>query len=148
MRKVRTSSRHLLAEIRTIHGTCQIFFRNKTFLSLKIESWNFQHLFDLGFRETLQNFSPFRQTFRWHFSMGNKSCPNELKFCEVSWNPKSIRCWKIHLSIMKSKEDLFLKDIWGMLVIETLKSKILIFWIVTRVSARDYTVFLLFYDYD
>ena len=32
---------------------------------VKIESWNFQHLFDLGFRETLQTFSSFIQTFRW-----------------------------------------------------------------------------------
>ena len=39
-------------------------------------------------RETLQNFSLFRQTFRWQFSRGNKSCPNELKFCEVSRNYK------------------------------------------------------------
>ena len=28
-------------------------------------------------------------TFILHFSMGNKSCPNELKFCEVSGNLKS-----------------------------------------------------------
>ena len=49
-----------------------IFFRNKTFSFVKIESWNFQQLFDLGFRETLQKFSSFRQTFRWHFCMGNK----------------------------------------------------------------------------
>jgi len=47
-------------------------FRNKTFLFVKVESWNFQHIFDLGFREPLQN------------SMGSKSCPNELKICEVS----------------------------------------------------------------
>ena len=41
-----------------------IFFRNKTFLSFKIESWNFQHLFEIKFRETSQNFnsmSLFRQ---------------------------------------------------------------------------------------
>ena len=41
-------------------GTLHIFFRNTTFLFAKIESWNFQQLFDLGFRETLQNFSLFR----------------------------------------------------------------------------------------
>ena len=29
-----------------------IFFRNKTFLSFKIESWNFQHLFVREFRDT------------------------------------------------------------------------------------------------
>ena len=36
MRKVWTSSRHLLAEIRAIHGT--YFFRNKNFLFVKIQS--------------------------------------------------------------------------------------------------------------
>ena len=33
------------------------FFRNKTFLFVKIESLYFQHLYDLGFRETSKNFS-------------------------------------------------------------------------------------------
>ena len=69
--------RHLLAniELSMVHGTPHIFFRNKTFLFVKIE---IQHPFDLEFRETLQNFSSFRQIFRRRFSMGNKSCPNEL----------------------------------------------------------------------
>ena len=53
-----------------------------------------------------------------------KSGPNELKFCEDSRNPKSIRCWKFQLSILKIKKGLFLIKIWGILVIETLKSKI------------------------
>ena len=42
------------------------FFRNKTFLFFKIESWNFQHLFEIEFRETSKNFnlfSSFRQFF-------------------------------------------------------------------------------------
>ena len=55
------------------------FFRNKTFLFVKIESWNFQQLFDLGFLETLQNFSSFRQTFRWHFCGG-------IRVVWMSWN--------------------------------------------------------------
>jgi hypothetical protein len=38
-----------------------IFYRNKTFLFVEIESWNFQQLFNFEFRETLQNFSSFRQ---------------------------------------------------------------------------------------
>ena len=79
-----------------VHDTLHIFFRNKSFLFVKIESWNFQHLFDLGFHETLQNFSSFRQ----HFFMGNKNSPNKLKFCEVSRNPKSNRCWKFQFSIL------------------------------------------------
>ena len=71
----------------------------------KIESWNFQHLFDLEFCETLQNFS----SFRWHSFMGNTSCLNELKFCEVSWNYKSKRCWKFQISTLTKKNVLFLK---------------------------------------
>ena len=51
--------------------------------------WNFKFG---GFCETLQNYSSFRQTFRWHISMGNNSCPNDLKFCEVSRNNKTKRC--------------------------------------------------------
>ena len=35
------------------------FFRNKTFLFFKIESWNFQHLFAYVFSETSQNFNSF-----------------------------------------------------------------------------------------
>ena len=42
MRKVRTSSHHLFAEIRAIYGTWynSIFFKNKTVLFVKIESWD------------------------------------------------------------------------------------------------------------
>ena len=36
-----------------------ILFRNKTFLFFKIESLNFQHLFEKEFRETSQNFNSF-----------------------------------------------------------------------------------------
>jgi hypothetical protein len=70
-----------------------VHFRNKTFLFVNIESWIFQQLFEIRFNETLQNFSSFRQTFRWHFSMGKKSCLNELKFCEVSRNNESKIFW-------------------------------------------------------
>ena len=35
--------------------TCRNFFLNKTFLLLKLESWNFQHLIDFGFRESSAN---------------------------------------------------------------------------------------------
>ena len=92
-----------------VQGTLHIFLGIKLFLFVKIESWNFQQLFDLGFRETLQNFNSFNQTFRWHFSRGNKSCPNELKFCEVSRNNKSKRCWKFQNSILTNEKVLFLK---------------------------------------
>ena len=45
----------------SITNTAAYFFRNKTFFFLKIESWNFQHLIDLEFRESSQNFSSFGQ---------------------------------------------------------------------------------------
>ena len=41
------------------YGLNHIFFRNKTFLFLKIESWNFQHLFEKEFCETSQDFNSF-----------------------------------------------------------------------------------------
>ena len=72
----------LKKELSMVHGTLHIFFRNKTFLFVKIESWNFQQLFYLGFHETLQIFSSFRQTFRWHFCMGNKELS---KLAEILW---------------------------------------------------------------
>ena len=40
----------------------------------------------------------------------NKSCSNELKFCEDSRNFEIIRCWKFQLSIMENKKVLFLKQ--------------------------------------
>ena len=57
--------RYLVAEKRTIHVTwyTSYFFRNETFLFVKIESWNFQQLFDLEFRETSQNFNYFGLLF-------------------------------------------------------------------------------------
>ena len=36
-----------------------IFFRNKTFLFFKIESWNFQVQFEIKIRETSQNFNSY-----------------------------------------------------------------------------------------
>ena len=63
------------------YGQNNIYFRNKTFLFLKIERWNFQHLFENEFRETWQSFSSF-----WH-----------LLFTLVvwlSWN--LVRFHKIH----------------------------------------------------
>ena len=55
------------------------FFRNKTFLFVKIENWFFHHLFDLGFREILQNFSSFRQHSDDIFLWG-------IKVVRMSWN--------------------------------------------------------------
>ena len=53
------------------------------FCFFKIESWNFQHLFEIEFRETSQNFNSygsFRQLL-FSFFIG---CLIELKFCKVS----------------------------------------------------------------
>ena len=63
------------------YGLKIIFYRNKTFLFFKIESWNFQKLFEIEFRETSQNFNSFRQLLFSFFSIG---CLIELKFREVS----------------------------------------------------------------
>ena len=46
------------------NGLKNIFFRNKTFLFYKIESWNFQVQFEIKFRETLQNFKSIRQPIK------------------------------------------------------------------------------------
>ena len=43
------------------YGLNHIFVRNKTFLFFKIESRNFQNLFEKEFRETSQNFNSIRQ---------------------------------------------------------------------------------------
>ena len=42
----------------------KIFFRNKTLLFFKMESWNFQVQFEIEFRETLQNFNSIRQPIK------------------------------------------------------------------------------------
>ena len=68
---------------------------------VKIEIWNFQHIFDFLFRETSQNFSSFELYL------------NELKFCKVSRKPKSNSCWKFQLSILTNKKVLTLKNIWS-----------------------------------
>ena len=41
----------------------------------------------------------------------SRSCPNELKFCEVSRNYKSKICWKFQISILTNKKVLSLKKI-------------------------------------
>ena len=83
------------------------FFRNKTFLFFKIESWNFQVQCEI--RETSQNFnsfSLFRQLLFLSFFIG---CLIELKFCEVSQYSISNWTWKFQLSILKNKKVLFQK---------------------------------------
>ena len=79
------------------------FFRNKTFLFFKIESWNFQVQFEIKFRETSQNFNSFSLFRQLLFSSFFIGCLIELKFCEVSWNSISNWTWKFQPSILKKK---------------------------------------------
>ena len=85
------------------------FFRNKTFLFFKIESWNFQVQFEIEFRETSQNFNSIRQPIKKDENNNCLNKLNELKFCEVSQNSISNWTWKFQLSILKNKKVLFLK---------------------------------------
>ena len=76
-------------------GTLHIFLGIKPFLFLKIESWNFQQLFDIEFHETSQKFSLFRQ----HSD-------------DIAWIPKSKRCLKFQLSILTNEKVLFLNKMY------------------------------------
>ena len=78
----------------------------------KIESWNFQHLFEIEFRETLQNFNSIRQPIKKDENNNCLNKLNELKFCEVSRILISNWTWKFQLSILKNKKVLFLKKIF------------------------------------
>ena len=81
------------------YGLKNIFFRNKSFLFLKLEGWNFQHLFERKFCETSQNFnsfSAFRQLLFSFLLSAVWLCSNFLRF---------------QLSILKNKKVLFLKKI-------------------------------------
>ena len=85
------------------------FFRNKTFLSFKIERWNFQVQFEIGFRETSQNFnsfsffrellfSPFLSVvwLSWNFvrfhEIQFQTEPESFSF--LSWKTKKFYSWK------------------------------------------------------
>ena len=76
-------TRHLL-DVSWRYGLKKFFFRNKTFLFFKIESWNFQVQFEIEFRETLQNFNSIRQPIKKDENKKSLNKLNELKFCEVS----------------------------------------------------------------
>ena len=91
------------------YGFINITFMNKTFLFFKIESWNFQHLFDLiEFCETSQNVNSFSLFSQLLFSFFSIGCLIEFKFREVSWNSFSLL--KVStFSILKNKKVLFLK---------------------------------------
>ena len=85
------------------------FFRNKTFLFFKIESWNFQVQFEIKIRETSQNFNTFSFFRQLLFSSFFISCLIELKFWEISGDSFLTSVWKFQLSTFKNKKVLFLK---------------------------------------
>ena len=69
----------------------------------KIESWNFQNQFEKEFLETSQSINSIRKNRK----NDNNNCLNklnELKFCGVSRNSISMRCWKFKLSILKNEK--------------------------------------------
>ena len=71
----------------------------KPFYFFKIESWIFQHLFEIEFFETSQNFNSFRSFKQLLFSFFSW-CLIELKFCEVSasvWKKILWNLAKFHL---------------------------------------------------
>ena len=92
----------------------------------KIERWNFQHLFEIKFCETSQNFNSFSLFRQLLFSFSSMGCLIELKFCEVSRNSCLNRCWKFQLPILKNKKVLFLKKCF--LVVVNIKTKKGWFW--------------------
>ena len=59
------------------------------------------------------------------FSLG---CLIELKFCEVSQNSFSNRCWKFQLFILKNKKVLFLKKKCFFLLLSISKQKSFVYW--------------------
>ena len=63
------------------------------------------------------------------FSLG---CLIELKFCEVSRNSFSNRCWKFQLSILRNKKVLFLKI--NFVAVVNIKTKII--FLLTQFSRR------------
>ena len=69
-------------------------FRNKTFLYFKIESWNFQYLFEIEFGETSKNcnsFSVFRQLLFSFFLMVVWLTWNFVRFHEILFQTDSER---------------------------------------------------------
>jgi hypothetical protein len=68
------------------------FFRKKTFLFFKIESWIFQHLFEREFHETSQKFCAFRQLLFSFF----------LSVVWLSWN-----CVRFHEILFQTDSESF-----------------------------------------
>ena len=91
------------------YGLNYIFLGIKLFLFFKIESWNFQHLFETEFRETSQNFNSIRQPIE----------KMEIRNVWMSWRSWNFvrfsisnRCWRFQLSILKNKKSFIPKKIF------------------------------------
>ena len=95
-----------------IDNGLKLFFRNKTCLFFKIDSWNFKHLFEKDFCETSQNFNSFSSFRQFLFSFF-------LSVVWLSWNfvRFHVILFQTDAEIFsflsyKTKKVLFLKKIW------------------------------------
>ena len=109
--KIRTANAIFWIYLGCTYGLKNIFFRNKTFLFLKIESWKFQHLFEIEFRETSQNFNSFSlfRQFYFHFfyRLSDK--------VEILWDFMKFffkQILKVSAFCLENKKVLFLKKIF------------------------------------
>ena len=91
--KIASSRSHLLDIKRIILAYClaHILFRNKTFLFVKIDSWNFQHLMDFSlFRESIEKMEVKAVWMSWFFVKFHE-IPNQTdaeNFSCLSWQTK------------------------------------------------------------
>ena len=76
------------------YGLKSILLGIKLFLFFKIESWNFQHLFEKEFRETSQNFNSFSSFRQFLFPHFVSIVWLNWNFMKLSRNSFSNRCWK------------------------------------------------------
>ena len=120
-------TRHLL-DVSWSYGLKNIFFRNKTFLFFKIESWNFQVQFEIKIRETSQNFnsfSSFRQLLfsfflsvvwlSWNFVSFHEILfqTDAESFSFLSWKTKQFYSYFLGRSQYQNKKPLFTDPIFS-----------------------------------
>ena len=85
----------------------KISFRNKTFLFIKIESWNCQVQFEIEFHETSQNLNSIRQPIKKDKNNNCLNKLNELKFYEVSRNSISnFLFWTMYIYSIKRNDEI------------------------------------------
>ena len=91
------------------YGLKNILFRNKTFSFFKVESWNFQHLFEIEFPETSQNFNSFSLFRQLLFSFFLYRLSD---WVEIWGLTISNRCWKFSFLSRKTNKFCPLKDLF------------------------------------